>query len=691
MQAVKSELQHLLQNISSKCEILDKVFTVSEIENGIKKIKAGKASALDVVSNDLLKATSKYVAPIITNLFNCILFSENVPDIWGLGIIVPIFKAGEQDDPNNYRGISINSCISKLFTLLLNDRLTNFTENRHSIHFNQLGFRKGYRTADHVFTLKTVIDNTLSAKKDLFVCFVDFKKAFDTVWRDGLLLKLLKNRVSCKFVRILRNMYNSLKCCVRLPFGLSQPFPSLTGLRQGCNLSPILFNLFVNDLIDSFNNILSESPMLNNVPINCLLYADDLILVSESKEGLQNLLNGLNIFSKQWFLEVNTQKTKSLIFSRKRNKPNTQFYLGEHVLPSCDSYCYLGCMFSQNGSFKLAAQMLYDKAIKSMYGLLNTIYKYKSCTVDIMLKLFDHLVVPIALYNCEVWGPLCFSKNKNQLKIFDEVKNSPDSKIQHQFLKSVLGVGKRASHWAVLSETGRHPLRGRIMSSMLRYWLHLYTSPSPILSSSLQVNMMLSTKQNTWFSHVKKLMKFLNIHHILYTSDLHEIIYQVSRCKKLIKTKFTEYWEAERNVAITNGGKLDFYLMFKKSLDCEQYLKLIKIPKIRTSIARFRIWAHKLPVETGRYKGLGRAERTCPHCNYGIGDEQHYMFQCDNPILLKLRTSCFLDIALIHPNFSALPQDEKLLFLMQSGNHDILKRFGTFLVKLEDIFKEVIM
>ena len=689
VQTVKSELQTLLRDIT-KCDILDREFTVSEIESGIKKTKAGKATALDIVSNELLKATSKFIAPIITNLFNRILSSENIPDAWGLGIIVPIFKAGEQDDPDNYRGISINSCISKLFTLLLNNRLTNFTDNNNSIHFNQLGFRRDYRTADHVFTLKTIVDNTLTAKRDLYVCFVDFKKAFDTVWRDGLLLKLLRSRVSTKFVRLLKNMYNSLKCCVRLPLGLSQPFPSLTGLRQGCNLSPILFNLFINDLVDSCNSIISDSPMLNNIKISCLLYADDLILISESKDGLQNLLDGLNSFSQQWFLAVNTKKTKTLVFSRKRNKPSTQFYLGENQLPSCDSYCYLGCMFSQNGSFKFAAQTLYEKATKSMYGLLNTIYKYKSCTINTMLKLFDHLVVPIALYNCEVWGPLCFSKNSNQLNLFSDIKDSPDSKIQYQFLKYILGVGKRASHFAALSETGCHPLRGRVMTSMLRFWLHLFTTPNPLLSASLHTNVMLSSKQNTWFSQVNKLMKFLNIDHILYTTDFNEITYQIGKCKKLIKTKFVEYWDSVKSELKTKGGKLDFYLSFKESLCCEPYLNLINIPKIRHSISKFRIGAHKLPVETGRYRNIERNQRTCPHCNSGVGDEGHYLFQCDNPFLLELRTSYFQDIALISPPFNKLPDNDKLLFLMQNKNHDIMKRTGTFFVKLQDFFKETI-
>ena len=402
VQRVLSELESRFHSDTIVSDLLDRKFNVDEVENGIKRLKAGKATGMDAVSNNILKCASKLLSPFITNLFNCILHSEIFPEAWGLGIIVPLFKSGEPEDPNNYRGISINSCISKLFTMLLNDRLTNFTEVNHTIHFNQLGFRKGFRTADHVFTLKTIIDKTMKDKKNLHVCFVDFKKAYDTVWRDGLFLKLFNNNVSSKFVNLLQSMYKSLRCCVKLPTGLSQPFASLAGLRQGCNLSPLLFNIFINDFINCLSEIKSDCPVLNGIPISCLLYADDLILISETKQGLQALLDCLHDFSNKWFLEVNTTKTKSMIFSRKRNKPENRFVFGDIDLPTCNSYCYLGCVVSQNGSFKSAAHTLYEKATKSMYGLFNSLYRYQTCTFDTMINLFDRLISPISLYNSEV-------------------------------------------------------------------------------------------------------------------------------------------------------------------------------------------------------------------------------------------------------------------------------------------------
>ena len=122
--------------------------------------------------------------------------------------------------------------------------------------------------------------------------------------------KMLVKGLNSKFVRLIQNIYSKTKACVQLESGLSHSFDSSVGLKQGCNLSPTLFNIFVNDLLHYVNQSNSDAPYLGNVKVSCLLYADDLVLISKSKEGLQNSLNALDKFTKDWFIEVNPKKTK---------------------------------------------------------------------------------------------------------------------------------------------------------------------------------------------------------------------------------------------------------------------------------------------------------------------------------------------------------------------------------------------
>ena len=168
------ESMHYLDFINDR--VLISQSTAEEISNGIKKLKNNKASGLDSISNEMIKARAPIILPFLVIFFNKILETKEYPDEWAVGIITPIHKSGEIDDPDNYRGITINSCLSKLFTLLLNNRLTNFINKEDALKFNQIGFRKGFRTADHVLTLKTLIDKYLNRNQNLYICFVYFRK-----------------------------------------------------------------------------------------------------------------------------------------------------------------------------------------------------------------------------------------------------------------------------------------------------------------------------------------------------------------------------------------------------------------------------------------------------------------------------------------------------------------------------------
>ena len=148
----------------------------------------------------MIKASAPIILPFLVIFFNEILETKEYPDEWAVGTITPLHKSGEIDDPDNYRGITINSCLSKLFTLLLNNRLTNFINKEDALKFNQIGFRKGFRTADHVLTLKTLIDKYLNRNQNLYICSVDFRKAYDNIWRKYLFHKLCTYGIHRNFI-----------------------------------------------------------------------------------------------------------------------------------------------------------------------------------------------------------------------------------------------------------------------------------------------------------------------------------------------------------------------------------------------------------------------------------------------------------------------------------------------------------
>lgn len=153
--------------------------------------------------------------PVYVALFNLVLDTGIIPDPWLEGIIRPIYKRnGSPQNPENYRPITILSCFGKLFTAILNTRLTNFLNHNNIIEENQAGFRPGYSTSDHIFNLYALTEILKAKNKKLFCSFIDFSKAFDSVWRIGLWMKLLGNSINGKIFRVIYNMYQNIKSCV---------------------------------------------------------------------------------------------------------------------------------------------------------------------------------------------------------------------------------------------------------------------------------------------------------------------------------------------------------------------------------------------------------------------------------------------------------------------------------------------
>ena len=203
--------------------------------------------------------------PVYLKLFNAVLSSGTMLQTWCGGLITPIFKSGTKNDASNHRGICISSCLGKLFCSILNQRLLEHVQSLDILHKSQIGFLAINRTADHVLTLRTLIDKYVNCHQTkVYACFVDLTKAFDSVWHDGLLDKLLKINIRGNFYNEIKSLYSNSTSSVRIGNSQTRSFQYARGVRQGCILSPLLFNLYVNDFAFSFNNILSDPFVLPN-------------------------------------------------------------------------------------------------------------------------------------------------------------------------------------------------------------------------------------------------------------------------------------------------------------------------------------------------------------------------------------------------------------------------------------------
>ena len=222
----------LLQVKWSFLKYIDK----NEILNCIKKLKCNKASGEDYITNEYIKATATQFINIYEKLFNVIFYTGIIPDIWLIGSIKPIFKnKGIKYDPNNFRPITILSCLGKLFTSILNDKLNTFSEEFKVLSESQCGFRKQYSTIDNIFILYSFFECLKSKNKKIFCAF---EKAFDKVWREALWYKLLLNNINGKMYRLILNMYDNIKSGVVYNNCKSDFFRCENGVRRGPTYNP---------------------------------------------------------------------------------------------------------------------------------------------------------------------------------------------------------------------------------------------------------------------------------------------------------------------------------------------------------------------------------------------------------------------------------------------------------------------
>ena len=612
------------------------------------------------------------MAPVYAKLFNIIFDTGIVPESWTLGDILPIYKnKGSKTSPENYRPITLLSCFGKLFTSILNSRITKYIEESEIIDACQAGFRKGFSTIDNLFILQNLIEISKANKSKLFCAFIDFKQAFDTVWRNGLWLKLANSKINGKCLNFIKNMYNNIKSRISTPDGASAFFPCLNGVRQGENLSPILFSIYLNDLqafLDR-NQVSGVTWDVNNenmfifIKLLILLFADDTVIFATNKEELQVALNVFEQYCDKWRLTVNISKTKIIIFSGGIPPANLHFYFKGIEIEIVSEFKYLGIFLARTGSFLKTKKHIADQANIALFSLMRKI-RHLSLLIDMQIDLFNKMIKPILLYGCELWG-------FGNIDIIE--------RVQLKFIKHILHLKKSTPSFMIYGELGVYPLIIDIQSRTVSFWAKVKINRTNYIASMIYDGLYSLNEQrklkSKWLDNIKYLLCSNGYGNIWENQTNFNVDWFTKSFKQKLKDTFLQNW----NSLVDQSSSGQNYRMFKQKFEINNHFTFLTNKKCRL-LTGFRTRNHRLPIEVGRWSSIPINERKCKLCNEGIGDEFHYILECKS--LIEQRRKYINAYYLRNPNTL------KFYSLMNDSSKTNLLRLCQFIELILEKVKE---
>ena len=388
--------------------------TEFEVRKVIQALKRNKSPGPDNLPPVLFIEGGEALTIALVNLLGKIWESGEIPKDWCKSIIVPIFKKGTKSLCDNHRGISLVSIASKILTGIIRRRLLDGRE--HQIREEQAGFRPMRGCIDHIFTLRQILEHRHTYRQPTIVVFLDLKAAFDSVFRKGLWNCLERYGVPPKYIQLLKALYNNSESRVRVYNTLSRPFSTKSGVRQGCPISPFLFNYVMDDiLIQALRDSVNSGIELNPGPkLTDIEYADDVALLGKSEEEMQRFLLKLTKAAQSYGMRFAPAKCKVLLRDWVGAYPVLS--IAGSTLEIVEHFQYLGATISSAPNVVDDVNSRIVKA-RLAFTKLNQIWRRKDVRLAIKGRLYNACVRSVLLYGSETW-PLR-AEDIQKLSVFD--------------------------------------------------------------------------------------------------------------------------------------------------------------------------------------------------------------------------------------------------------------------------------
>jgi Reverse transcriptase (RNA-dependent DNA polymerase) len=428
-----------------------------EVERALKSIHAGKAAGPDEVPIELLQNGGMEVTRRLHGIIVSVWTTGKWPKEWCASTVVPILKKGDPTKCENYRTLSLVSHASKVLLNVILERIRGKMESETADE--QAGFRRGRGTQNHLVSLKVMMEKARAKKAPLHFCFVDMQRAFDSVPHGKLWRALRELGFSEQVIALIKNLYDNGTSRVRIAGRTSAAFETRIGTRQGCPLSPYLFNIFAEVMMRITLENFEGGMRIGGIRVSNLRYADDIVLVAETAAELQELVSKMQGACEEMGLAINVAKTSSMSLN---TDARAMLEVYGELVPYSDRFTYLGALFSADstGSMEFRRRLSLGN---SRLAQLEPVLRRRDLSDKLKVKVVQALVFPVVTYGCEAWNLNC--RESAMLNAFETKSYRRAMNITYHTHTKNSAVFQRAGTESTLVDS--------VMRRKLRYFAHV--------------------------------------------------------------------------------------------------------------------------------------------------------------------------------------------------------------------------
>lgn len=446
----------LLKKVKTTENPLDLQFNMFELKRAIISARQ-TAPGKDEICYKMLSHMSEASLEIVLNLFNQIWDMGQLPIAWKQSIVVHILKPGKNpSDPSSYRPISLTSHLCKIMERMITERITYFLESKNLFSPYQSGFRRGRNTMDSVLCLESDIRKAQTNKEVVIAIFFDIEKAYDMLWKEGLLIKLKSLGVTGKTYNWVMDFLFGRKIQVRVGKEYSHEYTVENGTPQGSVCSPLLFNIMINDIFSQIEQSIGKS-----------LYADDGALwirgrnVSFVQKKIQNAIFEVEKWANKWGFKLSVAKTQVICFSRRHKTTSLALKLYGQPLEQVKTVRFLGVWFDEKLTWKDHLNKITEKSKKVINVLRCLSGQEWGASRTSLQNIYWALMRSVFDYGCIAY----MSAAESNLKKLDV--------LQAQALRICSGSFRTSPVSSMQVEMGEMPLSIRRMKLMMAYWVNI--------------------------------------------------------------------------------------------------------------------------------------------------------------------------------------------------------------------------